>query len=287
MQDLIDRLDAELQSAPVATFDALDTLPAGRRAVRRRRLAIGAGVCAIALAVSATVPLWGAGGDGPAHDDLQTAASPSPGPSAGLLGSPTPESEPYLSYNNDGTVAVEQGWRIVRRVEDPVTGPARNGERPIIDDSIAAVVQKGSEIRWQLIHREKIDRNKSGVLGGGAVGAPGLSFTTFERWLAFWVDLTRRGWTDRLVTIDAEGTLTPRPEVTIVDQTTVEGIDPDAPARIAALAHLRIGQTDMWVEVTRAGRATVEYAPAQSKWRTLAEFERYLRDEVYYSGPER
>ncbi|WP_028655308.1 hypothetical protein [Nocardioides sp. J54] len=55
MQDLTDRLDAELGRAPEPTFDIADTLAAGHRAVRRRRAALGAAGLAAALVVGALV----------------------------------------------------------------------------------------------------------------------------------------------------------------------------------------------------------------------------------------
>lgn len=76
MQDLIERLDAELSHAPDPTFDVPGTLASGRRAVRRRRLAVGAAGIAAAVVVGGTAALAFDGGGASAGRDGNVAEAP-------------------------------------------------------------------------------------------------------------------------------------------------------------------------------------------------------------------
>lgn len=120
MQDLTERLDAELASAPAPTFDVAGTLAAGRRGVRRRRLAVGAVGVAAALVVGGTATLVLGGGDPSSGRDGNVAGAPTPSATATSDGAAGTAVAP-LHLRSDGTVEVPEGADVVERARFTAT----------------------------------------------------------------------------------------------------------------------------------------------------------------------
>lgn len=124
MQDIIERLDAELRTVPAAGFEIEQAVRTGRTAVRRRRAALGGAGLAAVLAVGGLAWAVGPGGDR-GTDDSRVAVSPTPTPSP-LAPSPTPVSEPWekgelVRVDAEGTVTVNPAAEVL--VRSQVTGP--------------------------------------------------------------------------------------------------------------------------------------------------------------------
>ncbi|MBM7516728.1 hypothetical protein [Nocardioides nitrophenolicus] len=190
MQDLTDRLDAELRTPPPATFDVAATVGAGRRAVRRRRLAAGGAALALALVVGgAGVAVTSRFGDGRVtqQDRVQVAAGVSPeglAPTDGLVEDLPAGYDPQ----HDGVVLVRDGWEVVERIDDPVTGLYADSQPQPIDDSVALDLRKGGEVRWVVLyqHPAQDDGNGSHSRPGGAISGPdeGIDLPDLSSWLA-------------------------------------------------------------------------------------------------------
>ncbi|HVK27510.1 MAG TPA: hypothetical protein VM575_04165 [Nocardioides sp.] len=119
MQDLIERLDAELSQAPDPAFDIPGTLVSGRRAVRRRRLVVGAAGLAVAVVVGGTAALAFDDGGTSRGRDGHTAGEPTRSPSATATsdgGPPRGEGQVVPLYIGlDGAVKVPEGADVVER----------------------------------------------------------------------------------------------------------------------------------------------------------------------------
>lgn len=123
MQDLVERLDAELDRAPDPTFDIPGTLASGRRAVRRRRLAVGAAGLAAAVVVGGTAALALDGGGTSAGRDGNEAGTPTPTATATSItteGAPEAtaggwDADELLLVREDGTIAVNPDADVIER----------------------------------------------------------------------------------------------------------------------------------------------------------------------------
>jgi len=102
MQDLIDQLDAELRSGPAAAFDVAVTVRAGRRAVRRRRLAAGASGLAAAVLIGGFAAI--SGGSTEHASDVPVAGDPS--------ASVSPEPWPDEDLHYEPLRSTDQGWQV-------------------------------------------------------------------------------------------------------------------------------------------------------------------------------
>lgn len=115
MQDLIDRLGAELSTAPEPTFRIPDAVGAGRRAVRRRRLAAGTAALAIAVAVGSAAWVVAPGGDGSSRGraavDPPSSATPTPTADAGPPWGP----DEVLRTNGAGRVTLNPAAEVIER----------------------------------------------------------------------------------------------------------------------------------------------------------------------------
>ena len=152
MQEIKERLDAELAAPPAPTFDVAATLGAGRRAVRRRRLAVGGAVLGLALVAggagfAVTSQFDGRG----SHTTLQVAVAP--GVSAeGLVGTTTLHDDFPVGYDaQSGDVRVAQGWEVLDRVDDPVTGLYDVQSPFAITDSVGLALRKGDTTIWAVL----------------------------------------------------------------------------------------------------------------------------------------
>lgn len=190
MQDIKDVLDAELHTPPAPTFDVATTLGAGRRAVRRRRLAAGGAALALALVVGGAglaVTSQFAGSQG--TDPVQVAAGVS---DAGLASTTDLDDVFPIAYDEQtNEVRVQRGWEVVERVEDPVTGLARDDSVERVADSVALTLSKGDVVRWVMIYRfpKQSDRNEH-VAGGGGFSdrTSDTDATNLTGWIADQVD---------------------------------------------------------------------------------------------------
>ncbi|MEV4999920.1 hypothetical protein [Nocardioides sp. LML1-1-1.1] len=123
MQDIIERLDAELRTVPAAGFEIEQAVRTGRTAVRRRRVALGGAGLAAVLAVGGLA--WAVGpGSGPdggpdgGTDRTPVAGSPTP--------TPAPAPEPWekaelIRVDAEGTITLNPAAAVLEqtRVTDP------------------------------------------------------------------------------------------------------------------------------------------------------------------------
>lgn len=125
MQDLVERLDAELSRAPDPTFDIPGTLASGRRAVRRRRLAVGAAGLAVAVVVGGAAALLLDGGGTSSGRDGNVAGTPTGTPSATVTSDDATAAGDGqvvpLYIGLDGVVEVPEGADVIERARFTAT----------------------------------------------------------------------------------------------------------------------------------------------------------------------
>ena len=118
MQDLVERLDAELAHAPDPAFEIAGTIANGRRAVRRRRLVVGASSLAVAVVVGGTAALALDSGGISRGRDGHTADGPTGSASATVTsdtGTSAGEDHVPLSIGMDGVVDAPEGADVIER----------------------------------------------------------------------------------------------------------------------------------------------------------------------------
>lgn len=120
MQDIIERLDAELRAAPAAGFEIDRTVRAGRSAVRRRRVAAGSATLAVALAVGGLAWTLAPGGDAGAERP-PVATDPTPTTNASTA-PPTPAAPAWaedelLRVDAEGAVELNPDADVVERAD--------------------------------------------------------------------------------------------------------------------------------------------------------------------------
>ncbi|MBU2694263.1 hypothetical protein [Pimelobacter sp. 30-1] len=185
MQDIKDVLDAELHTPPAPTFDVATTLGAGRRAVRRRRLAAGGAALALALVVGgAGVAVTSQFTGGQGTDPVQVAAGVS---DEGLASTDRLVDESPAGYDpqDDDVILVRSGWEVVERVEDPVTGMSPAAGGGTIADSTGLALRKGATTTWVVLWRsaEKGEKPTSQGGGGAAETEAKSGYDTLTGWL--------------------------------------------------------------------------------------------------------
>lgn len=195
MQDLIERLDAELTRAPDPTFDIPGTLVSGRRAVRRRRLAVGAAGLAAAVVVGGTAALAFDDGDTRSGRDGNVAGTPTPTATASPAGSTeeTPggwEEGVLLLVLDDGSITVNPDAEVIERGDFTAT----NGKR-------------GEIFRIRLADREYY----------AVADRAGYSSTPLPA-----QGLTLREWAEQMLTLDEDNGASDRSWVTIDAQSDVK-----------------------------------------------------------------
>lgn len=187
MQDITDRLGAELRTPPPPTFDVAATVGAGRRAVRRRRLATGGAALALALAlvvggagIAATSQFGGSAGTPP----VAVADGVS---DEGLASTSRLAEEIPAGYapGNDGVVLVQKGWEVRERIDGPVDGRMSDQRHPVAD-SVALALRKGEQVVWVLLYRFPASQGEPSSETGGASGeTPAESgYTDLASWVA-------------------------------------------------------------------------------------------------------
>ncbi|GAA1504971.1 hypothetical protein [Nocardioides humi] len=186
MQDIIDRLEAELGGPPPApTFDVGTTIATGRRAVRRRRLAAAGATLALALVAggagwAATTRFDGA--------ERTLVVAVAPGVSAEGLGSTdglVDESPAGYDPQDDDTILVRSGWEVVERIEDPVTGrDTADGGGPIAD-SVGLGLRKGATTTWVVLWRLTSSTGQPRTSAGGGIAETDTEsgYDTLAGWL--------------------------------------------------------------------------------------------------------
>lgn len=194
MQDIKDVLDAELSTPPAPTFDVAATLGAGRRAVRRRRLAAGGAALALALVVGgAGVTVASQFGDTRSTLPVAVAngvASDGLAPTDGLVD----ESPAGYDPQDDDVVLVRDGWEVFERVEDPVTGLEPTTGGGPITDSVALALRKGATTTWVVLYRFAKEGTTVATQGGGGFAETETEsgFATLASWLDHQRTLTFR-----------------------------------------------------------------------------------------------
>lgn len=177
MPTIADQLDAAIGAAPSDGPALAPTLELGRRAVRRRRLAYGAGVVATALVIGGTA--WAAS---PGDTERQRSQEPgfAGGPTASPSASPSDPAdegvdsterdreEPWFGADAarrgpDGRLEIRDGWTATRVIEE-VNGPG----------TVGVEVAKGSRLQWFLFgHRMTI----------ATLRAPSEGYSDFQEWI--------------------------------------------------------------------------------------------------------
>lgn len=237
MQDVIDRLDAELRRSPDPTFDLPGTLASGRRALRRRRIAAGTAALAIAVAVGGALWAVAPGGDGSSRGrvavDPPSSATPTPTTDAGTGWGP----EEVLRLDDGGRVSLNPAAEVIDS-ESFIDG----GEAYHVvlgDDEYYALASVDDSISTQRLPAQGMGlvewANAQSTLGsgdGGAFGAGGADGT---------------GW----VTIDASSRLSPARGVRIVEQRPDPALGDDfaAPGDPTAVAEVVVDQATYFLAV--------------------------------------
>ena len=181
--DIRDEIDRSFGSGPEpGPVTAL--VSEGRRALRRRRIAIGTAAAAVAVAIGGTTALATAGGGSPQGAPLagEPSATTTPGPATP---SPTTEPEPErlaivqdskaafmgmdVSLEPDGTLHVAPGVKVVRVVDNPY-----HRKDPTM--SAAVVYRRDGHTYWFAGY---VDRLK----GGGSASQKAMSEVSFRDWV--------------------------------------------------------------------------------------------------------
>ncbi|MCR1784860.1 hypothetical protein KVF89_20120 [Nocardioides carbamazepini] len=281
MQDIIDRLQAELgeRRTPPPAFEIGTTIGAGRRAVRRRRLAVTTAGLALALVAGGT--LWSA--TGPLGEQGRDRSVPV----AAAAGVRTDDLHPTSDLPADfpvgydartGDLLVQRDWTVVDRVNEPITGSALDADSRIVA-SAALAVRNGDQDTWVLVYKSGTeDDGSSASQSGDGVADPEAStvFPDLDTWVAYQADLLFTGSTDQLVAFDDDGRLAARYGVRLVRQGgPLPFLADGVPVR------LRVGSEQVWGVAHRADDLTLlavesDY-PAADERGTMAGFVEYLR----------
>jgi len=181
MHDLAEQIDAGIPAPPGRSADLDGVLRDGRRALRRRRLAVGGGAAlAVVAVVGGSAWAFGPGGStATAPDDTRLAGEPSAEPATDI----TDAAAHYEART--GELVVAEGWEIVERVEDPITGIAPTDfPMPVVDDSLGLALTDGSAEQWLIVYwgARQADDPSSGV-SGAVIEPPGVRFDRFGHWL--------------------------------------------------------------------------------------------------------
>ncbi len=170
MPDIADQLDAAIGTASPDAPDIADTLALGRRALVRRRIAIGVGAATTALVIGGSAWALSPGGGSTASDrDVQVATTSTPSPTSGLPSDDGVTAEPWVfgadaaALMEDSTVVTKPGWEVVDLIEEP-SGP----------NTVAVDVANGEKHQWFLW---------SGAGTLHVPQAPDRDFASFTEWV--------------------------------------------------------------------------------------------------------
>lgn len=266
MQDLIEQLDAELRHAPDPTFDVPGTLASGRRAVRRRRLAVGAAGLAVAVVVGGTAALAFDGGGTASGRDRNTAGEPTPTPTATATApADTWADDELLRVGGNGAIEVNPDADVLER-----------GESTTADGAVHETFHLG------------LDGREFYALAGDAgysstpLPAQGL---TLEEWARQQLTLDQDGGEDdrAWVEIDAGSRVSALPGVELVAWRPDPGLGDNfaAPGEPTAVAHVVRDGFTYFLAIRRAPDGTTEAIPYRkdATITTLDAFVAYARDQ--------
>lgn len=276
MQDLIERLDAELGQAPDPGFDIAGTLLSGRRAVRRRRLAVGAAGLAVAVVVGGTAALALDGGGTRAGRDGGVAGNPTGTPSTSpgavvtgdvdvpgdLSGTEVP-----LVIDMDGRVDVPEGADVIQRAHFTATNGAE-----------AEIFHVGIAGREYYAYAATADS----ALGWTPVPAQGL---TLREWAEQQLTLHEDGGAEdrSWVRLDDRTRVRPMPGVQVREQWADPGLGENfaAPGEPTAVAEVVRDGFTYFLAVRRSPDGATEAIPYRKDDRitTLEAFLSYARDQ--------
>jgi hypothetical protein len=185
MQEIIERLGAELGAAPPpAAFDVRTTIGAGRRAVRRRRLAAGGAALALMLivggvGVAVTSQFGGSQAEQPSVQVAAGVSAEGLEPTSGLN-----DGFPAGYDPQDDDVRIRDGWEVYQRVDGPVDGIVDGSAR--VTSSVGLALRSGSDIVWVLLYRHApVSGDPSSATGRGLAETPEeAGYDDFTSWLA-------------------------------------------------------------------------------------------------------
>ena len=266
MQDLIERLDAELGRAPETAFGITDTVVAGRRAVRRRRLAVGAAGLAVAVLVGGSAALALDGGGTSRGHDGGVAGNPDPSPSATVTSVGGDDVVP-LVIHEDGTVDAIEGADVIERQHFTATTGA--------EADIFHVALDGSEYYAYAATGDS-------AIGWTRLPAQGL---TLREWAEQQLTLSEDdGSADRAwVRLDERWRVRGLPGVKVVDQVSDPGLGESfaAPGEPTAVAEVVRDGATYFLAIRKAPDGATEAIPYRKDTRitTLDAFLSYARDQ--------
>lgn len=187
MDDLREHLDASIGAGPPHR-DLAPLLAAGRRAVRRRRIASGAAVVAVVGVIGTTLAV-GQGTPDAARDlpaTGQSSATTDPSPSDDDPSEARTEPPAYhwqagelATYTADGRLQIRPGVQVLDRVDDYLHGS------PVYDRSVALDVRYRGVEQWMTLEWSGGDSSGSGASSSGAgYSDPSDGWADFRAWVA-------------------------------------------------------------------------------------------------------
>lgn len=275
--DLKQLIDEGVAAPPPAPVDAY--VARGRRAVRRRRLAACAGGTAVVLAVAGAS--LAVGGPDPAREPstaseaavaTSTPADVSPGTAQVP---PLPDAAAGIDPGS-GVLEMANGWRVVERIDDPITAPV-TGEEGLPESSLALSLRKGDDTQWLLLFWYP---GGSGMSGNALTLDPG-GFTSFGAWVDYRVAVATGGPTDELVTMAEDGTLSPLGGVRLDAQRRTPELD--TPGTTTSVGQVQVSLDRWYVLAVRSAAGTAYYPvayPSEGQPDTVDGFVEHVAPEV-------
>lgn len=263
MQDLIERLDAELTHAPEPTFDVPGTLTAGRRAVRRRRLVVGAAGLAAAVVVGGTAALALDGGGTSSGRDGNVAGTPTP--TASTAPADAWADDELLRVGGNGAIEVNPDADVIER-----------GESTTADGVPHEIFHLGLDGREFYA--------VAGDSGYSSVPLPAQGLT-LEEWARQQLTLDQDGGEpdQAWVSIDGQSRVSALPGVELVAWRPDPGLGDNfaAPGEPTAVAHVVRDGFTYFLAVRRAPGGATEAIPYRRDDRitTLDAFLSFARDQ--------
>jgi hypothetical protein len=255
--NLHDLLEDGLTDAPALHLET--HLRAGRRAVRRRRIA--SGVAGGLVVVAAASAAWATTGS-PSSAPGPTGQLASPGatypanpatvaPTAGPMTVPPGlPSEAAVFETDTGRLLLSDGWWVVETVETPLTEPA-GGEPQVPTKSVGLTITDGRHEQWVLLWWDKGDGSSASWTNSRG------GFPSLQSWLDYRVAAETGGSTDQLLSMRADGTLEPRHGVTLLAQRRTPELD--RAGSETAVARVRVLHEQWYVLATRTDDTTSYY----------------------------
>lgn len=170
MQEITEQLEAELGHPPPATFDITATVTIGRKLVRRRRVAAGGVMLALVLVVGGAG--WAVTSQFSSHDpSLQVAAVPGVSTAGLIRTTDLTDDFPVGHDPRTDQILVKDGWEVIQRIEDPVTGRYAEQSPFAVIDSVGLALRKNDTTMWAVLYRfPPLDEGNGGSSSdGGAV----------------------------------------------------------------------------------------------------------------------